>query len=586
MNELPLWKLPMYPEFDSPEYLNHSRELSDTAAALLELMDRDDRWASDPVAMIERIIPLLNRSRDLYENLETYTYCRFSVKTDYHRAMNELNRLEEEALPLKQVSVLFRNRLAASGITKETWEQSAILKDYTFFLEESLEEQKYQMSPAEEDLAADLSRPGGSAWGRLQETISSTLKIEWEPGEWKTVTQLRLMGSDPDRAVRKKAWEKELKCWESAEIPLAAALNGVKGFSHTINTRRGYKSTLERSVRQARMAPESLEAMIECMTDSLPDFRRYMKAKAARMGLERLSWYDVIAPMTAESKQWGWEESRDFIIKHFGALSPEYADFARKAYDDSWIDAPPRQGKVGGAYCISLPLDQESRILTNFAGSFTDVSTLAHELGHGWHHEVLKKAPGLHRDYPMTLAETASIFSETLVFQAYYSQAAESEKAGLLESSLCDSNQVITDILSRFLFEKNLTERRGSSEMSAEELKEMMLRSQDETYGDALHLTERHPWMWAVKGHYYNQDLGFYNFPYAFGLLFGWGLYSLYEEMGDRFEPLYRQVLQMTGRASAEDCAAAAGLDIRKKEFWQRSLDMIRRQIDDFCNMS
>ena len=220
--------------------------------------------------------------------------------------------------------------------------------------------------------------------------------------------------------------------------------------------------------------------------------------------------------------------------------------------------------------------------MTNFDGAYTDVSTIAHELGHGWHHEVLKKAPALHRDYPMTLAETASIFSEILVFQGYYRNAAQNEKKGLLESSLSDSNQVITDILSRFLFEKELMERRGRGELSPEELKEMMLQAQESTYGEALHPDERHPWMWAVKGHYYIQDLGFYNFPYAFGLLFGWGLYSLYEEMGSEFAPLYTKILQMTGRASVEACAAAAGINIREKAFWQRSLGMIKRQIDDF----
>uniref|UniRef100_UPI00261E3E51 M3 family metallopeptidase n=1 Tax=Oceanispirochaeta sp. TaxID=2035350 RepID=UPI00261E3E51 len=207
------------------------------------------------------------------------------------------------------------------------------------------------------------------------------------------------------------------------------------------------------------------------------------------------------------------------------------------------------------------------------------------ELGHAWHHEVLKKAPALHRHYPMTLAETASIFSETLVFQACYHQAGDQEKASLLDSTLMDSNQVITDILSRFLFEKELMKKRAEGELSPENLKDMMLRAQEATYGDALEQSERHPWMWAVKGHYYNQDLAFYNFPYAFGLLFALGLYSLYEEMGEDFSVLYKKVLLKTGRASAEDCAAEAGIDITKQDFWDRSLGVIKKQIDDYCSL-
>jgi oligoendopeptidase F len=584
MNEkLPLWKLNMYADFDSPEYKNDAQVMADRTKALGNLVKSNNLWTDSPLKALEESLSMISEAFEYYENLESYTYCRYSTNTADAKAMAELNRLEEAALPLKQAMVLFNNRLAESGTNKMDWQKSPILAEYLFFLTESLKDQKYQMAPELEDLAADLSRPGGSAWSRLQETLSSTLKTEWEPGEWKTVTQLRLMGSDSDRNIRKRAWEKELKCWESAETALAAALNGVKGFAHTINSRRGYDSTLQRSISQARMAPETLNAMIEAMKESLPDFRRYLKTKASKMGLETLSWYDIIAPMGGGSKKWSWKESREFIVDNFASLSPEYASFGKKAFDEGWIDAQPREGKVGGAYCIGFPRQKESRILTNFDGAFTDVSTIAHELGHGWHGEVLKDAPALHRDYPMTLAETASIFSEILVFQAYYAKADRAEKESLLESSLSDSNQVIVDILSRFLFEQELMKRRAQGELTAEELKEIMLKAQDDTYGDALNKEERHPWVWAVKGHYYGQDLGFYNFPYAFGLLFGWGLYSLYEEMGADFEPLYRKVLLMTGKATAEECAAAAGIDISSKAFWQRSLSMITRQIDDFC---
>jgi oligoendopeptidase F len=369
------------------------------------------------------------------------------------------------------------------------------------------------------------------------------------------------------------------------EIPMAAALNGVKGFSHTLNSRRGFESTLDRSTRQAGMSGNTLEAMIGSMKNSLPEFRRFMKAKATAMGLPRLSWYDTVAPLSTRSDEWSWDRAKTFITRHFSALSGEYSEFARMCFDRNWIDAPPRESKVGGAYCISFPLTEESRVMTNFSGSFNDVSTIAHELGHAGHHEVLKKAPALHRHYPMTLAETASIFSETLVFQACYQQAGDQEKASLLDSTLMDSNQVITDILSRFLFEKELMKKRAEGELSPENLKDMMLRAQEATYGDALEQSERHPWMWAVKGHYYNQDLAFYNFPYAFGLLFALGLYSLYEEMGEDFSVLYKKVLLKTGRASAEDCAAEAGIDITKQDFWDRSLGVIKKQIDDYCSL-
>ena len=580
---LPAWSLSMYDGFDADNYKNNVNELGSLFTKMDAILEKDEPWEEDPVTVLEEIIPLLNRAHDLYESLESYTYCSYSVRTDDDRALNELNALEEKSVPFTSLLVRLRNRLASSASGPEGWKKSAVLKDYLYFLNESLEDQKYQMSPELEDLAADLSRSGASAWGRLQETISSSLKCDWAEGEEKSVIQLRSMAADPDRNIRERAWKKELECWKSVEIPMAAAINGIKGSTNTLNGRRGYESTLERSVRQAGMSRKTLDTMIAAMKDALPDFRRYMKAKARRMGLEKLAWYDTVAPLESTASIWDWKKTKGFIIEHFRALSPSYASFAERCFNENWIDAPPRSSKVGGAYCISFPLSEESRILTNFSGSFNDVSTVAHEMGHAWHHEVLKKAPALHRHYPMTLAETASIFSETLVFQACYAQASPEDKLSLLDSTLSDSNQVITDILSRFLFEKELMERRSSGELSPSELNHMMLRAQEETYGDALDPVQRHPWMWAVKGHYYNQDLAFYNFPYAFGLLFALGLYSLYEKMGSDFEPLYRKVLTETGRATVEDCGAAAGLDLRSEEFWQDSLSVILRQIDLFC---
>ncbi|MDC7223241.1 MAG: M3 family oligoendopeptidase [Spirochaetales bacterium] len=581
--KLPLWDLNMYDRFEGKDFSRDGKEFREMSDELKALMEEESLWSEEPLHALEKALPLINRCWELYENMESYTYCRYSVDTGDGEALNRLNKLEEEAMTLQQGMVLFNNRLAETGTGPEEWAASPVLKDFIFFLSEAREDRAYQMAPELEDLAADLSRSGGSAWGRLQQSLSATLKTEWEPGEWKTVTQLRLMAADPDREIRRKAWELELKCWKSVETALAASLNGVKGFTHTLNSRRGYDSTLQRSVRQARMERKTLDAMIEAMEESLPLFRRYLKAKAAKMGLETLSWYDIIAPAESSARKWEWEETRAFIEKNFAALSPAYGEFGKKAFEENWIDARPREGKVGGAYCIGFPLQKESRIMTNFDGSFTDVSTVAHELGHAWHSDVLKDAPPLHRDYPMTLAETASIFSEILVSQSYYGQAAPEEKEALLGESLADANQVITDILSRFYFERELMERRAEGELSAEELNEMMLRAQEATYGEALNREERHPWMWAVKGHYYSQDLAFYNFPYAFGLLFAWGLYSLYEEMGADFEPLYRQVLEMTGKAGAEECAARAGIDLTDKAFWRRSLERIGKQIEEFC---
>ncbi|MDC7239431.1 MAG: M3 family metallopeptidase, partial [Spirochaetales bacterium] len=453
---LPLWDLSLYPGFDSPEYNSDLNRMKEILEILSGNLEDDGYWSGSFNDALASLIPLLNEAHDLYETLESFSYCAYSTNTSDSAALKALNSLEEDALPFTSLLVRLKNRLAASGTGPEDWKEDSVLKDFIYYLRESLEEQKFQMSPESEDLAYDLARSGSSAWSRLHSQISSSLKASWDGDTTKTATELRSLGSHKEREVRRKAWQKELECWKSAEIPMAAALNGVKGFTHTLNSRRGYESTLERSVRQAGMSMETLEAMISAMKESLPAFRTYMKAKASLMGLEKLSWYDTVDPVTSNGGEWTWQGSRDFIVSNFSSLSPEYGRFGEMCFRERWIDAPPREGKVGGAYCISFPRYGESRVLTNFTGSFTDVSTIAHELGHAWHYEVLKDAPALHRHYPMTLAETASIFSETLVFQACYGAAREEEKLFLLDSTLSDSNQVITDILSRFLFEREL----------------------------------------------------------------------------------------------------------------------------------
>lgn len=598
--DAPRWDLSAaYPGFDSPEYARDRNRLTQAVAAFETLAGAEPR--DHAAAWIRDAIDLLNEIGDLYENLEVFCYTSYSVDTRNTETLRELNALDELMLPVHGARVQFRNHLAGIVDDPERFTTAhPELAEYRFFLGEELQEQEKQMSAVEENLAADLARSGADAWSRLQETISANLSTEWngETGERKTVVQLRGLAFNADRRVRKRAYEKELAAWKSMEIPLAAALNGVKGTAVTLDGRRHHESSLERARRSARISRETLDSLILAMREALPDFRRYLKAKARLLGLDRLAFYDLFAPVTAGGspqredagsghggaggESWSFAEARDFIVRQFRSFSEELGAFAERAFAEQWIDAEPRAGKVGGAYCAPLPLARQSRILANFDGSFSSLSTIAHELGHGYHHEVLKEATSIHREYPMTLAETASIFCETIVFTRAYEQAGAEEKLGILEAFLQDATQVIVDILSRFTFESSVFERRPGGELSAENFKELMLEAQKATYGDGLDETQLHPYMWAVKGHYYNQDLSFYNFPYAFGQLFGLGLFSQYQRLGEDFPPQYRRILEMTGRATAEEVTAGAGFDIRQADFWRGGIDYIRSRIDEF----
>ena len=317
--------------------------------------------------------------------------------------------------------------------------------------------------------------------------------------------------------------------------------------------------------------------MQQACKSAFPDFRRYMKAKARALGIEKLEWFDLGAPVGQSKSEWSWQASQKFLSENFAAYSPKMAEFSDRNYNERWMDAPSRMGKIGGAYCTGIQ-PGVSRILTNFDGSYNAVSTVAHELGHGYHNLCLEQRTPLQCGIPMTLAETASIFCETLALQAAIKDADTGERIALLDNSLSGSLQVVVDIHSRFLFESSVFVKRAERELTESEFCELMLDAQHQTYGEDM--ASYHPYMWAVKGHYYGPT--FYNYPYTFGLLFGLGLYAIYRREPQGFRAQYDEFLSECGMADAKTLAAKFGIDVTTPEFWTASLDVIRAQIDEF----
>jgi len=397
------------------------------------------------------------------------------------------------------------------------------------------------------------------------------------------MTVIRNLANDPSEEVRRRAYETELSAWTSVREPVAYAMNSVKGSAAVLAKRRGFEDVLHASLVMNKMDRETLDALLAAMRDSFPAFRRYFKSKAKKLGKAKLPWWDLMAPVGKSGLSYTWDEAQEFVEEKFGRFSGELADFAETAFERNWIDAEPRAGKIGGAYCTRIPAVEESRILANFDGSFDGLTTLAHELGHGFHNHCQKGLPMLRRGAPMTLAETASIFCETIVFHAAFETAPPDAQLAILENQLIGSSQVIVDIYSRFIFESEVLARRQRSELSADEFCELMLDAQRQTYGDGLDQDHLHPYMWLLKPHYYELDANFYNFPYAFGHLFGLGVYAMYRKEGDSFVPRYKDLLRSTGEGKAADIAARYGIDIRSRTFWDGSLAEIANQIDRYC---
>ena len=599
LGQLPHWALSnIYPNLESEPFSQSMADVKSQIDALeAYMLDRrigpatGGSAGTEVKSAIDGYLDRMNAILRLYYTLHAYVACHVTTDSYNTTAKRLQSELEMLGVRLRQQATRFQAWLGRlAGALPSVLAQDGPARAHAFYLREAAEQSRYLMSDAEESLAAELSLSGDNAWSKLHGTLCSQLTVNFERDgqvEKMPITALQNLRYDPDPGVRRRAHEAELVAWESAREPLAAALNGVKGAVNTLNRRRGRVDALHAALDQSRLDRETLETMLGVMQDSFPMFRRYLRAKASRLGHDGgLPWWDLYAPVGKNERRYTWPETEAFIVAQFRTFSDRLADFARRVFEQRWIDAEPREGKRGGAFCTSLPAVDESRILCNFDGSLDQVSTVAHELGHGFHNECQIGKTELQTVTPMTLAETASIFCETIVTDAALAQATQpEEELAILETFLIGVTQIVVDITSRYLFEKEVFERRAKSELSADDFCEIMLRCQRATYGDGLDDRHLHKYMWTWKPHYYRGSLSFYNYPYAFGLLFGTGLYAVYQERGKSFVPEYEQLLASTGEGTPAELAARFGIDIRRPDFWRGSLKVIERRIERYAGL-
>jgi pepF/M3 family oligoendopeptidase len=385
--------------------------------------------------------------------------------------------------------------------------------------------------------------------------------------------------------VLQAAYVAELDLIDRHAVAFAAAMNGVKGEVATLSDRRRWGSPLDEALFQNGITPAALDALQGAIREAFPDLRRYLRAKARFLGRERLAWFDLLAPVeVGEPRTFTFAQASAFIIEHFARFSPALAALARRAFDERWIDVLPRNGKRNGAFCMGTGGAQESRVMLNFGGGLDDVFTLAHELGHAFHNDALYRAGRLplQLSTPMTLAETASIFCETLVTNALLAEGDDTTRLTVLEQDLRGAVQLVIDIDSRFRLEQAIFAARRARDLSVAELDTLMIEAQSATYADALEPDARHPRMWAQKGHYYSARRSFYNFPYTFGYLFGLGVYARYEQEGEGFATRYETLLSRTGMASVADLGREFGIEVEAIDFWRGALALTRNRVDEY----
>lgn len=594
--QLPHWDLSaVFPSLHSEEFAEAFSSLVSKIGDLRDLFDRYQVHGTSPAEVNETTVAafedLLGRINSLYEDYRTlsaYIYAFVSTDTRDGIAQAKLSELEQESTLLDKLQTRFEAWLGSIDVEKLIGSSGAAA-DHAFAVGKSHRAARYQMTPTEEDLYADLSVTGSNAWGKLHSNVTSQLsaKVAGSNGavEELAMSAVRGRAHHLDEAVRKAAYQAELEAWQTVAVPIAAALNGIKGEVNVVAGRRGWQDPLEAALFRNNVDRQTLEAMQSACVESFPDFRRYLKAKARLVGKKTLAWWDLFAPVGGGggNQQWSFKQAEEFIVEQFGSYSGRLAELAGRAFREGWIDAEPRVGKVDGAFCMGIR-GSESRVLANFEPSFDSVHTLAHELGHAYHNLNLAERTPFNRNTPMALAETASIFCQTIITNAALAGASEAEKLSILENELQDACQVVVDIHSRFLFERSVFEGRSKRELSVGELKQMMVDAQKQTYGDGLDPQTLHPFMWAVKGHYYSTS--YYNWPYTFGLLFGLGLYAQYRHEPDEFRAGYDDLLSSTGMADAAALTARFGFDIHTIEFWRSSLDLVRERVAEFESLA
>lgn len=478
------------------------------------------------------------------------------------------------------------------NIDDQVWHElleTESLKELTFTLNERRERAQEKLSKGEEALITSLSVDGYQAWGQFYNTIVKNVKIPFrENGEEKLLSagQAANKMSSADRQVRQEVFENWEEAWADKADYLTSTLNHLAGFRLNVYKQRGWEDVQKEPLTINRMTQQTLDTMWSVITDHKQPFVDYLNRKAKLLGLEKLSWFDIDAPVGGAESKVSYQEGAEFILEHFSKFGDQLPAFTQKAFEDRWIEAEDRDGKRPGGFCTSFPVSKQSRIFMTFSGTTSNVSTLAHELGHAFHSYALREVHPLKTGYAMNVAETASTFAEMIVADASVREAkSKEEKIALLEDKIQRSTAFFMNIHARFLFETRFYEERKKGLVSTARLNQLMEEAQKEAYMGAL--DQYHPMFWASKLHFYITGTPFYNFPYTFGYLFSLGIYAQAREEGKAYEEKYIALLKDTASMTVEELAQKhLNVDLTKRDFWESAVKLCVADVEEFLELT
>ncbi len=583
------WSLDkIYPSVESKEFkIDFDKANNEIDALIKESSELPEISKDKSVAeKWEKFYKKLEDFEYLMSQLSVYVSCKSNADSENESLMvleSKVSTMYTKASPISiKLSALLKK--CDDDTFKTFIKNSSYLSEIGFAITEARNNAKFTMDEEREKLTSKLSNDGIIAWSNLYDKISGKLKIElMERGEIvkKSVGQVRY--ESENRGVRQNEFFASLKAWESVKDVCASALNHISGTRLTLYKERGLNHYLDKPLMQNRLKKESLDAMWNAGTERKPMFKKYFELKAKLLGIKKLSWYDITAPM--EAGKIDFDSAMDIIIREYKGFNPVMGDFAKWCIENGFIESENRSGKRQGAYCTEFSKRKEPRVFMTFTDSYDSMSTLAHELGHGFHSYVMKDRPLPLRDYPMNLAETASTFGEAIIGDYLLKNAKnDAEKISMLDKMIADAVTYLMNIHSRFIFECRFYEKRAESELTPDELTTLMLDAQREAFIDLL--DEYNPLFWASKLHFYISGLSFYNFPYTFGYLFSNALFAIAKERGKEFTETYNNILIATGCMNTEEVVSKnLGMDITKKDFWNKSLDLIEQLIHQFVKL-
>lgn len=578
------WSLDaLYKGYDDPQFkedIARMEKIHDKLEAFCFTLPR-----SDEEQALKEAIALLEEEYEYSYRLHLYTILRQSVNTSDRETLGYLNIVNSHISSFSVYKAKIKNFIAHIEHIDQYLEKDPHLKQYEFILHEMQTKASHALSDEAEGILASVDQTSKKAFSDMYYHLTALANIDCM-GKNMTLTQVKNLCHDTDKEVRKEAFLCEMKCYEQVKEPLAFAVNNIKRQQMMEAKLRGYVSPLDKMLEDSRMQKETLDAMYSAVDKYLPKFHEYLRTKASLLGYENgLPWYDIYATIGKGDMSFTIEDCEAYILKHFKNFSEDLYGMCKQAMDEKWMDYPSHPGKQSGAFCENLAWIKQSRIITNYSNTLSDVITVAHELGHAYHGMMVENEASLNREYCMPLAETASTFNENIMYNALIQDADPANKLFLIDTQLAALCQNICDIYTRFTFEKAVFDTCESKFLFASDLEELMLDAEKKCFGNGMDHDWLHPYRWITKVHYYIPDIAYYNFPYTFGALFSRGLYAMYEEEKEAFLPKYRALLQASTTHTVEDTARIAGIDLTKPAFWENSLQSITKQMDMFLEL-